>query len=234
MGVSATVRTTRSAAGSWFANNNIRGLGSTTYAQKNLQFYIPRGYLDRLTCSEQTTIGYLTAFDAFLDYQGDEIFLSAQSGKLYDFTVTTPPIPAGTYEVRFGYLTNGKRGVAQFYFDGTPAGLPLNLNNSAKSAAIGYETIGSVAEDPYGYQNDKMMRNRGFMKGPASYTVPDTRWQTGPARRNANSLRRILGTYTFASAGTHQLTVKGLSNGEFMFDFLEFVPTSAIESEDIN
>ncbi|WP_243349165.1 fasciclin domain-containing protein [Parabacteroides sp. FAFU027] len=217
-----------------FANNNMRGLGSTKYDQKNLQFYIPRGYLDRLTWSEQTTINYLTAFDAFLDYEGDEIFLSAANGKLYDFTVTTPPIPAGTYEVRFGYLTNGQRGVAQFYVDGTPAGLPLNLNNSATNSAIGYQTIGSVAEDPYGYQNDKMMRNRGYMKGPAGYTAPDLRWQTvGPARKNANSLRRILGTYTFTSAGKHQLTVKGLSNGEFMFDFLEFVPTSAIETEDI-
>ncbi len=214
-------------------NNNMRGLGSRVFDQKNLQFYIPRGYMERLTCSEQTTIGYLTAFDAFLDYQGDEIFLSAESGKLYNFTVTTPPIPAGTYELRFGYLTNGKRGVAQFYFDGTPAGLPLNLNNSATNPAIGYQTIGSVAEDPFGYQNDKMMRNRGFMKGPASYTAPDTRWQSGPARKNPNSLRRILGTYTFTSAGKHQLTVKGLSNGEFMFDYVEFVPTSALETEDI-
>jgi len=213
------------------ANNNMRGLGMTL---PNLQFRLPRGYIDRISSSEQTIISYLTPYYMYQDYQGDEIFLGATTGNLYDFSVVTPPVPAGTYEVRFGYLTNGKRGVAQLYMDNVPAGVPLNLNTNATDVAIGYESPGSILSDPFGFENDKMMRNRGYMKGPADYRVPQTGWTYGENARFCNaSLRKIMGTYTFRTAGNHKLSVKGLSGGEFMFDYLEFVPTSALESEDI-
>jgi len=212
-------------------NNNLRGRGETS---PNLQFRLPRGYIQRITCSEQTVVGYLTPYYKYQDYEGDEIFLSSTSGKLYDFSIITPPVPAGKYEVRFGYLTNGKRGVAQLYLDGEPAGVPLNLNPNATVSSIGYATPGSDPEDPYGYQNDKMMRNRGYMKGPACFKVPTTGWTYGEnARMSANLLRKILGTYTFKTAGSHVLMVKGLSGGEFMMDYLDFVPTSVLETEDI-
>lgn len=214
-------------------NNNMRGRGTFKSAtQQNLHFQIPRGYIERIKASEQTVVGYLCGYDKFQNYQGDEIFLNASAGKLYDFEIKTPPIPAGTYEIRFGYLTNGKRGVAQLYFDGIPCGVPLNLNKSATEN--GYQVPGSVPEDPDGFENDKIMRNQGYMKGPASYKVPVTGWTSGAnARFSTSVLRRILGTFTFTEAGHHTFTVKGLSGGEFMFDYMEFVPTSAIETEDI-
>lgn len=213
-------------------NNNLRGRGLT---EPNLQFKLPRGYIERITSSEQTSVGYLTPYFKYQDYQGDELFLSSSGGNLYDFSIITPPVPAGTYEVRFGYLTNGKRGVAQLYMDGEPAGVPLNLNNAATVASIGYEAPDPAdLTDPNGYQNDKMMRNRGYMKGPACFKVPTTGWSFGEnARMSAQLLRKILGTYTFKEAGNHVLMVKGLSGGEFMMDYLEFVPTSALETEDI-
>ncbi|MBN2766307.1 MAG: fasciclin domain-containing protein [Paludibacteraceae bacterium] len=214
-------------------NNNMRGRGTFKSAsQQNLHFQIPRGYIERIKASEQTVVGYLCGYDKFQNYQGDEIFLNASAGKLYDFEILTPPIPAGTYEVRFGYLTNGKRGVAQLYFDGIPCGVPLNLNKSATDN--GYQVPGSIPEDPDGFENDKIMRNQGYMKGPACYKVPVPGWTSGANARYSNSvLRRILGTFTFTEAGHHTFTVKGLSGGEFMFDYMEFVPTSAIETEDI-
>lgn len=221
-------------------NNNMRGsrysqnTNSDLYSSQSLNILLPHGYVDRITSSDQTVVGYLPGYYKFQDYEGDEIFLNATSGSLYDFTVTTPPIPAGTYEVRFGYLSNGKRGVAQLYFDGVPTGVPLNLNTLATDASIGYETPGSDSSDPYGYENDKMMRNRGYMKGPACYKVITTGWSYGEnARYSEQILRRILGTYTFSEAGNHTFSVKGLSGGEFMFDYMEFVPTSSLESEDI-
>jgi len=212
-------------------NNNLRGRGLTS---PNLQFKLPRGYIERISSSEQTSVGYLTPYYKYQDYQGDELFLSSTSGNLYDFSIVTPPVPAGTYEVRFGYLTNGKRGVAQLYFDTEPAGVPLNLNPLATATAIGYVIPGTEDGDPSGFQNDKMMRNRGYMKGPACFKVPTTGWSYGEnARMSPQLLRKILGTYTFKEAGNHVLMVKGLSGGEFMMDYLEFVPTSVLESEDI-
>ena len=216
-----------------FTNNNMRGIGLT---DPNLQYRLPRGYVDRITSSEQTVVSYLTPYRQYQDYEGDEIFIGATTGNLYDFSVVTPPVPAGTYEVRFGYLTNGRRGVVQLYLDNVPAGVPFDLNTNATDPLIGYETPGSMPADPFGYENDKMMRNRGYMKGPACFKVPVvTTWSSGQNARYSNQLlRKILGTYTFTTAGNHVLGVKGLSGGEFMMDYLEFIPTSALESEDVN
>ena len=217
-------------------NNNMRGLpehGLPT-ALKNTLFLIPRGYIDRITSSEQTQVGYLTPYDGYCDYEGDEIYLEATSGNLYSFSIVTPPVPAGTYEIRFGYLANGGRGVAQLYVDDVPCGVPLNMNITGTDPSIGYVLPGTEPDDPFGYQNDKMMRNRGYMKGPAVYHAASTMWYSAEtARLESVSLRHILGIYTFRTAGTHKLTVEGLSGGQFMFDYLEYVPTSAIESEDI-
>jgi uncharacterized surface protein with fasciclin (FAS1) repeats len=219
-------------------NNNMRGSRfkqntiTSLYTEPSLDYQLPRNYIARITSTEQTVVGYLAGFHKFQNYEGDEIFLNSTSGKLYDFTITTPPIPAGIYEVRFGYLTNGKRGVAQLYFDNVPCGVPLNLNTYATDN--GWELPGSVPDDPLGYENDKMMRNRGYMKGPANYKVITPDWTRGQNARYSNAiLRRILGQFTFSEAGSHKFTVKGLSGGEFMFDYMEFVPTNTLESEDI-
>ena len=222
-------------------NNNMRGQGTKLYYNptdpatvQNIDYILPPGYLEGVTMSEQTTMKYLTACAAFCDYQGDEIFLSATSGKLYDFTIATPPIPEGTYEVRFGYMSNGKRGVAQLFIDNIPAGVPLDLNLFGNDPSIGWQGVSTA--DPNGYENDKMMRNLGYMKAPSAFKAPDTRWYgtAGVSARNFNgALRKIMGTYKFDKAGPHTMTVKGLSPGEFMFDYMEFVPTSALESEDI-
>jgi Secreted and surface protein containing fasciclin-like repeats len=217
-------------------NNNMRGLGtiSSKSPSQNINFQLPRGYISRVTSSEQTVMAYLTCYEKFQDYEGDEIYLAAAAGKLFDFSIITPPIPAGTYEVRFGYLTNGKRGVAQLYLDDKPCGVPLNLNTNSGDASIGFIAPHTVTDDWEGYENDKMMRNRGYMKGPASYKVPVTGWSYGEnARYSTQILRRIMGTYTWNTAGHHKFSVKALSGGEFMFDYLEFVPTSALETEDI-
>jgi len=212
-------------------NNNMRGSGTT---DPNLRFKLPRGYLKRVTCSEQTTVGYLTGYPKYQNYEGDEIFLRADISKLYDFVIETLPIPSGTYEVRFGYGANSNRGVAQLYFDGEPCGVPLNLSTLGDDPSIGYIEPETDEDDYYGYQNDKMMRNRGYMKAPAVFHVPVEGWFYGEnSRYSANLLRRILGIYRFTEAGTHTLGVKGLSGGEFMFDYMEFIPTSALESEDI-
>lgn len=214
-------------------NNNIRGLG---ILNPEPRFQLPRGYIKRITCSEQTVVGYLCPWGQFQDYQGDEIYLRAATGKLYDFSIETMPIPAGNYEVRFGYIANGNRGVAQLYLDGIPAGVPLNLMTSATNAQIGYVRPHTVSDDWEGFENDKMMRNRGYMKGPACFTAPQTGFfsRTDNSRYEATALRRIMGIYSFKKAGTHVLGVKGLSGGEFMFDYMEFVPTSVLETEDIN
>lgn len=215
-------------------NNNMRGRPS----DNNALLYrnaIPKGYLGKLDCTEQTVVCYSNAHDLLMNYQGDEVFLTVQNNKLYDFTFTTPPVPKGTYEIRFGYQSNGRRGVAQFYVDGIPTGVPINLNTVGSNFQIGWEKPGTIADDPAGFLNDKMMRNRGYMKGPNSYKAVVDSWYKGKsARENESNLRKILGIYKFTEDGTHRIMVKGLSAGQFQIDFIEFVPTNILENEDIN
>lgn len=212
-------------------NNNMRGyLGNKLTDVKSWIF--PKGYIERLTTAEGTVFTYLNACGDYLDYQGDEVYLRG----MYDFSVVTPPIPAGNYEVRFGYQPTGGRGVAQLYFDGEPCGIPLDLRVDANAPSIGYVMPSSTnLDDPNGYENDKMMRNRGYMKGPSTYQDITGRWYEKKIARNSNRyLRKILGIYNFDKAGTHVFKVKSVKEGQFMFDFLEFIPVGLIESEGID
>ena len=209
-------------------NNNIRvGSARTDYPSESWKF--PKGYFERVTTSESTTFGYFNSDDRFLDYQGDEVYLSG----LYDFEIITPPIPAGTYEVRFGYKPETARGAAQLYWDGLPVGIPLDLRLKGVDPKIGFVIPGNDPSDPYGYENDKMMRNRGYMKAPAVFKPVKTDWYEGIARYTPESLRKILGIYTFDENETHSFKVVASRSGEFMFDYLEFVPVEVLENEDI-
>ncbi|MBN2165078.1 MAG: fasciclin domain-containing protein [Marinilabiliaceae bacterium] len=205
-------------------NNNMRANGELH------RYIIPPGYFEGLTFSEKTKFTYLNADHRYEDYQGDEMFLKG----LYEFSIITPPVPAGQYEVRFSFQPTAFRGVAQLYWDNLPCGIPIDLSINADDASIGHEVPGSNLDDPYGYENDKMMRNRGFMKGPASYRSVDKIWyKADNARKSTQSIRVILGIYEFEEMKKHKFSVTGYKNGEFMLDFLEFVPVEALEYEDI-
>ena len=216
-------------------NNNIRG--EVLPVGEYHSWLIPEGYLDRATVKE----GHLETFthDYASTYRGDEIFTK---GEFSDFTFKVSPVPSGTYEVRFAYTTNGARGIYQIYLDGTPCGLPLNLNTSLADPSIDYETPGSDLNDMQGYQNDKMMRNRGYMKAPASYHAIADGFghNTISARYDPKTARRILGVFTFNEMQSHVFRFKAVGNEsnasepQFMFDYLEFVPTEMLESEGID
>ena len=77
------------------------------------------------------------------------------------------------------------------------------------------------------------MRNRGYMKAPAVFQPVREDWYSGIARYTPESLRKILGIYTFDETKSHQFKVIASRSGEFMFDYLEFVPTEVLENEDI-
>ena len=147
--------------------------------------------------------------------------------------------------MRFSYQPTGGRGAAQLYWDGIPCGIPLDLRLNATDPLIGFEEPGTNLEDYvldpttgtkiYGVENDKMMRNRGYMKGPDTYKdVLGTWYGKKIARQSAQSVRRILGVYTFSKTQNHVFKVKAVREGQFMMDFLEFVPVELIESEDIH
>lgn len=221
------------------ATNNMRGNNPTAVAAvpgKTHAYLLPRGYLEGFVASENTRLTYIGACEAYEDFQGDEIYLIGT----YNFTLTTCPIPAGTYEIRMGYQPTAYRGIAQLYWDSVPCGIPLNLSLFATDPEIGYVAPGSNQEDRDGFENDKMMHNRGYMKGPSSYFCVG-HWygyNAATARLSSQSLRRVLGTYTFSETKKHKFTVISLgstsNSTQFMLDYLEFCPTELLETEGID
>lgn len=192
-------------------------------------YYFPDGYLKNVEfSSSNTNLYYLqgnkSANNYWMNYQADEMMATGQ----FDFTMRFPPVPAGTYEIRFGYTANGARGILQFYVDGSPKGIPLNMKIGAADAKIGWVDDVSTLDD--GIENDKMMRNRGYMKGGTSYMGGDV-----SARRRNAALRRIICTESWDYDGPHYLRFKSVSDDgldQFMIDYFEFVPKNVYEKPD--
>jgi hypothetical protein len=190
-------------------------------------FLLPQGYVRNLIFSEETEVFYKIN-SAWANIGGDEIIL----GGKYDFTLRIPPIPAGTYEIRFRYNSTGvgsqQRSVAQLYLDGKICGIPLDLRIDASEPKIGW--IADSNTDDQGLENDKMMRNRGYMKDINTTLIGSF---STIARNSSGSIRKILVTKTFTKTEPHFLRVKSVEEriAEFQLDYLEFIPIYLIATE---
>jgi uncharacterized surface protein with fasciclin (FAS1) repeats len=232
--------------------NNIRGSNSDKDAttadqllivQDNPKrcYVIDDSYVDGFYGSPNTRFKYVGISPKWEDYQGDEFYVTKQ----YNFTFETLPIPAGTYEVRMAYQITTSRAISQIYFDSLPCGIPLDLAIAANQPGIDYIKPGDDAEDPYGYENDKMMHNRGYMKGPvvyrASHAGGGKQSASSNARMSSEILRRVLGIYTFDNTEKHYFSTIYLGSSQtitgdpqFMIDYLEFTPLELLDKEGID
>lgn len=190
---------------------------------------IPLNYFSSsIKCTESTQIHYLYN-TSWGDCEGDEFLFVGK----YDVTIMTPPLPPGTYEIRFGYTANTQRGVAQIYLDEEPCGIPLNMNKNSSDPSIGW-----VADDPNdeeaNLEVDKMMRNRGYLKGPTSMIMSEGKGSI--LRDNSQALRRIVITKTFTKTEKHALRIKSVEDNprQFHLDYLEFAPSHYWELEGID
>ena len=85
-------------------------------------------------------------------------------------------------------------------------------------------TLADKETEDGGAENDKLMRNRGWMKLPDTYKIGND-----VARNSDVRVRRIL-TKKYFGAGDHWLRLKCVSDGHFEadIDFIEFVPLNII------
>jgi uncharacterized surface protein with fasciclin (FAS1) repeats len=188
------------------------------------RWYIPQGYMSTLWFSENTQANYISC-TCWCNMDGDEFMM----GNKYDLTLRLPPIPAGTYEIRCGFAAYGNRGVMQIYFDGAPCGIPVDMNKTGSDPQIGW-IIDSQTEDD-GVQNDKMMHNRGYMKGPNTIYV---KTHASTMRDDSQPLRKILTTRTFDKTEPHLLRFKSVedrTDRQCHLDYMEFIPINLLFSE---
>jgi uncharacterized surface protein with fasciclin (FAS1) repeats len=190
----------------------------------NDRWWIPAGYMSTLTFDEVTQPNYISC-TCWSNYEGDEFMM----GGKFDLTLRIPPIPAGTYEIRLGYSAYGNRGVDQIYFDNMPCGIPVNMNLTADNALIGWQADDKTEDD--GIENDKMMKNRGYLKGPTTIWCGN---QTIVMRNDSRALRKVLLTKTLEKTEPHYLRIKSVeerTDRQAHLDFMEFVPTYYLENE---
>ncbi len=203
-------------------------LTNNGYRYDKMKYRIPQGYVKGLEFDDNSKLQIIGPDDSWRNFCGEEMWTEKGS---YDVKMTTLNIPAGTYEVRVGYQASGNRGVCQFYFDGIPSGIPLDMNMKTSDSKIGYVTPSAQGDSEEDLENDKVMKNRGYMKGPTVIYCPA---RNVNARYDATAIRRIMGIYTFDKDQKHVLRMKSVSEGEFMIDYMEFVPTEILEKEYID
>ena len=206
---------------SWFpelTNNNIRWFNLTS--QQDV-FFIPNGYLERARFrSTESENYYLCGRNGWYNYQGDELLAS----EIFDIEYRMPYVPAGTYELRFGYSRYPDRSVVQFYIDGKPAGIPVDLRHTTETENF----IGFIADSEFKGDeeaiaaNDKEMHNRNWMKAPDSFKVASGQ----DTREISRCVRYVLGMFTL-SKGEHWFRMKNVraeKNTQGQHDYFEIVP----------
>lgn len=227
------------------------------YTNKYNQWHrlIPSGYCKNLIFEEQLPNVYVAYHAANVHHYlyGDEL----NAWGFFDVTCRVGPIPSGKYEVRFGYHVYGSgsegAGVTQIYLDGEPCGIPLDMRVTAAAGDIGWEqdlymiqnydpdnklgrTNITGEDDLYGYENDKSLHNRNFMKAPDSYV--GSNWHNdygnnyGTARNSSGDLRYILGQFQFSDNGEHDVRFVQMLAGKGLFDYIEFIPVDLLDKED--
>ncbi len=208
----------------------------------------PNGYFSTISFndSECNFRYYSYYYDSSVDnFQNDEINIVGQ----YDVTLKLPPVPyEGTWELRIASPMNPSFGMAQVYL-GTnpknlqPVGLPMDLRLSQTNPIISWEQ--DTEDWEHNYENDKVMRNHGYMKPPYHNGINRNGNVVNESVRNSKTfetrlrLRKIVAQKTFKPDEVWYIRVKNVlenTSGSFLFDYLEFAPKwvyAGSEAEDI-
>lgn len=206
---------------------------------------IPEGYFENMVIynGDASRVYYLTkdqangynGYDCWNDYQGDELYCKGA----YDFAIKLPPVPKdGTYELRFGYVNNGKRTIVQFYLGHssdrstmTPCDIPLDQNVNPTSTTVGWTNPNTDGDN--GAAVDKAMHNRGWMRGPNYFS--NKKYGEGSTARfksdgGQHHIRRVVTKQYFKQGEENWFRCKTAmpenTEAEFELDYIELVPAT--------
>lgn len=209
-------------------NNYRRPMSSA-----NATVHIPSGYFENFYLDESCSYNYLSGYGTtWPDFQGDEHNVTGR----YDMTIKLPPVPfEGTWEIRWAVPTFDTRGMAQLYF-GTnknnlvAIGLPLDLRLRPTNPSIGWEA--DTDDEALNDENDKSMRNHGYMKPPMHDGITRGGVVTESLRNTTSyqaylRLRKIIYTGTLKPTETYYLRIKSVlenTQTQFVMDWMEYAP----------
>lgn len=196
--------------------------------QEDKCYQIPNGYVKNLIMYQEAIVWYSHPVWGFWCWYGDEIIAMGQ----YDFAIKLPPVPEGTYEIRYGYVPMTQRGVSQVYVDNIPCGIPIDLKMNASGSPnpkIGWFSEDGLTKDEI-VRNDKAMHNRGYMRAPDTQTMGSSESDMAPIHQNI--LRRIVATEYLTNDKDHYIRFRAVDEKgeEFMLDYIELCPKSVYDN----
>jgi hypothetical protein len=216
-------------------------------------YIFPPGWFDNVETNEDGDFIYQGCRNYYWSYEGDEFNLRSDNN-VYDITFNLPSVPTGQYQIRLGFCLIPTRGIAQFYVDGLPQGIPLDMRGNGGNfsgvweARVGwrsnYTSLSQDAKD----QTRKELANQGWYYGPRSVrnistgggSVKDDNLlsasNSSPFCNNNGTVRRLIYTGPLDGNVQHTMRIRStyaVGGAELMFDYLEIVPKSVygIEGE---
>lgn len=210
-------------------------------AKYGRNYYFPDGFLKNVhVTSSGGYFVYRRPHNYYDSYEGDEMNLFGN----FDITFKLPPVPyEGEWQVRMGYAQEPTRGIAQFYLDGKPQGIPLDMTvplSDAKILGTAWPTsdqfLDWVSKNNYEQlSNDqKALKNKGYYRGAlggqrysgTNNAAPFVRFAVQP-----QTFRRVICTGHMRADEDHYLRIRCVgtkqgNNNEFMLDYFELVPKS--------
>ena len=222
---------------------------SETGSAGDYNYYLPPGYLKNVEYSDNVVFMVQRPHLRWWSWGGDEIDIT---GDGYDVTFRLPPVPPGTYEVRFAYPGGvGNRGIAQVYFNGEAQGLPVDMTYGGTDSRVSglYDGAAGIRQNRFTEEeleeNARVMRNNGYYscgRGQISYVSGDIPTGSGSWWNSSNTVlydiaamlrRRINDEYWIVNNPREDYidvrfrsVTTGNANAAFVLDFIELVPTS--------
>ena len=213
-------------------------LSSNNLWQGSAYVYFPIDY-----CKGLKKCGLEDLMHCRIDYgHNGDIFVFMNQ---YDVAIKIPPVPSKTYEIRISTMLPATKSVRetsffQVYFDDKICGLPICTDIMSTDERIGWVRDNETLDN--GVENDKLLRNKGWMKAPDTYITHNfSTGEKAPARDDYSIMRKIILTEHIVEGG-NWLRFKNigeisdpLSSGYigYWFDYIELVPLHII-SDPIN
>lgn len=175
----------------------------------------------------------------FWSFEGDELTIYGK----FDITFKMPPVPEGDWEVRmFSCLNFDNRGIVQFYFgkEGQleACGLPIDMRVGGANPRVGWQKDSDIGDADAIAAFDKAFRNRGWMKGMASYSCSQnadgSNGQNQWNRDVTDALRKIITRFHSDGKSDYYLRAQqklDSDQGTMAFDALELCPSSVYNNE---
>lgn len=207
-------------------------LGVPKFAFDNVTYYEEDPYICMAYCSR----------GAYRCFQADQM----QFWGRYDFAFKLPSVPSDVYEIRVVYAPMSYGSFMQYYIgtsssvaDMRPLGLPFDATVQVEDPRIGLTDAWN--EEDKGVASDIAMHNRGYMRGPHSYTGHGENGYTeqGSSRfeygTGSYTIRYVLGTVELKQGNENWLRIKTLNDQQLTnpvgLDYVELVPISVLNNQ---